>query len=367
MIIVLWVLCGVALTLFVLAFMVYRGMRPVAAAAAYRNLAWKLGLEADTRGRTLQGYLDGRRLFIGLADDAALGTTTLRATLEFERPLGLGLRIRPRGLSERVRRARPGLTTGDPELDGPLDLRAYDPARVQALFTDEVREALSRLRAGWPALEVHDHGVRVDLPSPLTREDALRRLIEHLRRLAVALETARRAVPAPPQVEDWLPAWRALADERGLQFEPALPMLTGELEGVAVEVRCARLAEDRFAAEVRAHIAEHRPTGLWVLPAARATTTTTAGQDIHTEDPNFDADFVIKGFDPFTIRRVLDDGVRRAVRALAPHGAVTITDRTVDLRGAAIDRDALEDALRAIRDVATELRRAWAEVGAEPR
>jgi hypothetical protein len=35
-------------------------------------------LEADTRGRTLQGYLDGRRLFIGLADDAAAGTTTLQ-------------------------------------------------------------------------------------------------------------------------------------------------------------------------------------------------------------------------------------------------------------------------------------------------
>jgi hypothetical protein len=364
MITVLWVLFGVALTLFGLGYAIYRGMRPVAAAAAYRNLAWKLGLEADTRGRTLQGFLDGRRLFIGLADDAATGTA-LRATLDLQRPLGLGLRIRPRGLSERVRRARPGLTTGDPELDGPLDLRAYDPARVQALFTDEVREALTRLRAGWPALEVHDHGIRVDLPSPLTREDALRRLIEHLRRLAVALEAARRAVPAPPQVEDWLPAWRALADERGLQLEPELPMLSGAWDGVNVEVRCARLAEDRFAAELRAHLADHRPTGLWVLPAARATTTTTAGQDIHTEDGTFDADFVIKGYDPFTIRRVLDEGVRRAVRALAAHGAVAITDRAVDLRGAPIDRAGLEAALGALRDVTEELRRAWAAVGGE--
>jgi hypothetical protein len=362
MITVLWVLLGVALTLSGLAFAVYRGIRPVAAAAAYRNLAWKLGLEADTRGRTLQGFLDGRRLFIGLADDAAAGATTLRATLDLERPLGLGLRVRPRGLSERVRRARPGLTTGDPELDGPLDLRAYDPARVQALFTDEVREALSRLRAGWPALEVHDHGIRVDLPSPITREDALRRLIEHLRRLAVALESARRAVPPPPQVEDWLPAWRALAEDHGLQLEPALPMLTGAWDGVHVEVRCARLAEDRFAAEVRAYLADHRPTGLWVIPAARAATTTTAGQDIHTDDASFDADFVIKGYDPFTIRRVLDDGVRHAIRALAVHGAIAITDRAVDLRGAAIDRASLEPAIQAAHAVAEELRRAWAAV-----
>src|SRR5690606_30664977 len=161
---------GTALPLTALFLLVRRGMRQLQVAETYIEVARRLGLAADTRGLSLQGHMDDRRLWIG---EVMVGHGPQRqlvtwGVVDLLRPLGLGIMFRRRGLSERLfRRSRaPEIDFDDPELARALEVRGDDRARVRALLTPAVRDALRALMARWPDVVVTDDSVRVHLKHP---------------------------------------------------------------------------------------------------------------------------------------------------------------------------------------------------------
>src|SRR5690349_9958453 len=109
-----------------------RGMRQLQIASTYGDVARELGLDVDTRGVSLQGHLGDQRLWVG---EVMVGHGPDRrmvcwGVLDLERPLGLGLLMRRRGLSERLFRRPRGvrITPVDPDLDRHVEIHGDDPA-----------------------------------------------------------------------------------------------------------------------------------------------------------------------------------------------------------------------------------------------
>ncbi len=350
---ILCLLIGSALTVLLLASMVRRGLRPMAAASAYRNAAWRLGVEADTLGLSMQGYIDRRRLFIGQLVRPGGRHKHVTAVLDLDIPLGLGLRIRgkERGWRDRAfrRGKRKGVTVVDPEIDGALEIRAFEPDRARALLTDASREVLVRLLSYGMHLEVTDHWIQMRLDHTPRRERELLDLVADLRQLAEALESARKALPRPEQMDVWVEPWRHLASEHGLEFNEQLPSLEGEIDGTKVRVLCIR-GTDGFQAEVRAEFPPHRPLGLRIEPQTRPDGFWNVGQDIQFADPAFDQAFVIKGYAPPTIRGLVTPEARAVLLELTSLGRVVLTDPWIDVLEVKPNPEQLEAALtRCIR------------------
>lgn len=347
----LCLLTGLLLPFLALGLAIRRGLRPLSAASAYRNVAWQLGLEADTRGASLQGYVDRRRLFVGEAGDPG---STVRAVLDLATPLGLGLRVRRRARTWR-RQQEAGLRLGDPELDEALTIEASLPDRAQALFVDEVRTALSAMLALHPDLDLDDHHVSVTLTRAPSSARRLLELVQRMRALASALEQARAQLPPPPEMEAWIAPWATLADTLGLTLDRRLPALRGVLDGHEVQVGCVR-RPDGYRADLRVVFHGHDPTGLVLTPQQGTQDVWTIGQDILVGDEAFDEAFVIKGYDPVRVREILTDEARAALLELLEAGRPVLDDQDLDVYEIPLDPDALETHLRQAVAVARGLR-----------
>ncbi|MCB9663036.1 MAG: hypothetical protein H6732_02910 [Alphaproteobacteria bacterium] len=356
----LCLLTGFALPFLLLAVAARRGMRPLAAASAYRNVAWKLGLEADTRGTSIQGHLDRRRLFVGTVDGATRRgrrTPEVRALLDLSTPLGLGLDVRRvDGRLTRWRRGRAGeITVGDPTLDDAIAVRAAEADRARTLFTDGVRDALEDLLGRTAEVQLTDDGIQARLRRPPPSDRALTELVASLRRLAEALEQARAAMPAPAALTHLIPAWGALAGELGLVLDPGRPALHGTLGEVEVHVVPVRQGAG-WCADVRAWLPPHPPTGLRVWPEDHRRPLRRHGQDIALGDPVFDEAFVVQGYDPRVIVQILGPEARRALLALAEEVPLRLTDAALEVQQAPLDPERLGTVVRGVVATASALR-----------
>lgn len=347
----LTLLGGALLVVIVALAMAGRFVRPMATASAYRNVAWSEGLEADTRGTSLRGTWQDRRLYVG---PSGAGAAT-HAMLDLRVPLGLGLKVVPRTRRLPVRpRRRPRATwqTGDPDIDESLVISAWAPAdRVAALFDDAVREALSTLvEAGWSP-EIADHHLRVALRRPPSSEAALRRLLDRLARAADALEHARSTLPPDPDTAAWDASWAVLARRRGLAHDRTMPSLHGTLDGCGVRVLPVRI-EDRLGVDVRVTPAAMVRRGLLVRAATADEADGRVIQDILVGELAFDDAFIVQGWDPSAVRDTLDAPARAAMVRLAAVGRVSLADDGLDLRDAEVAPDGLDavldDAVRVV-------------------
>jgi hypothetical protein len=333
-------LLGIALPVGGVVALVSRGKRQLDAADAYRAVAGNLGLMVDTRGVSVQGHLGDRRLWVG---EVMLGygprrTTTLWGVVDMQRPLGLGLQVRRRGLSERVfRRGRaPGVELGDEALDRRVEVLGDDPARVRALVGDrEVKAALADLMGRFPDLVVTDYSVRVHLDRPLTTERALQGLVDGLIRLSAALEAGRQAVAVPERLEVVARDWAPLAVD-GLVLEPWLPALVGVLDGRRLVVTAWR-ADEGYQADLRLYFRPHRDLGLRIRPQVEPDGYWSVGQDIQLDDDAVDRNFVIKGWDPGRVRDLLGPEARQALLAAAKCGHIQVDDQRLHLRDLSLD------------------------------
>lgn len=345
----LTLLVGVALPVWVLFLLLRRGKRQLDAAIAYRHVASELGLDVDTRGVSVHGHLDDDRLWVGevMVGHGQDRRTAIWGVLDLERPLGLGLQVRRRGLSERVfRRGRaPGVELGDP-FDQRFELRGDSAPRVRALVGDPgVKAALGGLMARWPDVVVTDSSVRVHLKAHETDPERLMDLVERMRNLARTLSEARRAVGVPDALTSVVTAWAGIDD---LELEPWLPALKGQLEGREVLVTIHRV--DRgYRAELRLMLEPPRELGLRVRPQTGPDGYWSVGQDIQFDDAAFDRAYVVKGWDPDRVRDHLTPQVREALLAVQTVNLM-LDDRRLVLRGLSTDvrtvREALRDATR---------------------
>lgn len=336
---------GSAIPLTALALLVRRGMRQLHVARSYIEVARRLGLSADTRGLSLQGHMNERRLWIGevMVGHGPQRQLVTRGVVDLLRPLGLGITIRRRGLSERLfRRGRaPVIQPEDPELARVLETRGDDHERVRALLTSEVRAALHELMAHWPDVVITDDSVRVHLRQPESSSHRLESLVDAMLRLCEALEEARRAVPPPDRLVGLAPAWRPMRERLGLELEPWLPAATGEPDGRRLVLAPRREAHG-YEAELRLFFRPHDETGLRVRPHTDTEDHWSVGQDIGTGDPRFDAAYVVKGWDPERIRSMMSDEVRRSLLTLNERAQVEIDDHVLRVRRLPLEPEALE-------------------------
>lgn len=351
----LCLLLGSALTLIAIWLMVRRAVHQLDTAETYREVAQQLGLVVDTRGVSLRGHLDERRIWIGEVLEG-FGTerrTDVRGILSFERSLGMGLLIRSRTRSERwFRRHSVELQTGDATLDARVMVQCDDPAALRLLLTPEVTVALLVLVERCPAMSLTDDEILVWLKDSPGAPDQLLALITAMARTAAALEAARRDIPAPHSLDGLVDRWRPLAEQLGMEIEPAWPAMIGTITGHRVDV-VARREASGYAAMIAVHFGPHPELGLLIRPQVEPDGYWSVGQDIQVGDPAFDPRFVVKGWDPAAVCARLKPDARSALLALAERGPVVVDDRGVVCRGLSLDpadlREALTDALAAAR------------------
>jgi hypothetical protein len=335
---------GILIPLTVLGWIVRRGFRPVAAAAAYRSLAWKLGLEADTRGRSVRGEVEGRRVFIG-ATHPTRPTSPVELTVELMVPLGVGLAIRSRALSDRWRRPAEGaLGFGDRAVDDRLEITARERASAAPLLDDPVRDALTALLGRGADLWVDDRTVRATLRAAPSGERQLRELLTVIGDLAEALERPREGVPLPEPLVPHEEGWLQVADHHGLSRRAGALALVGEPGDRLLRVGCVR-EHERFSANLRLSFRPHHPTGLHIRPHLSDEPPGATGQDIAVDDTAFDRTFIVRGYDPATVRALLHERARATLLHLAALGTVQVTDRGLDLDGLATSADAVDQAI----------------------
>ncbi|MEZ4238122.1 MAG: hypothetical protein R3F59_18640 [Myxococcota bacterium] len=298
---VLCLLLGSALPLLGLYFVIRRGVRQLQVATAYGDVARSL---ASTSTRAASRCRASRRAaLVGRRGDGGHGPDRRMAcwgVLDPERPLGLGLLIRRRGLSERLYRRARGVKVQavDAELERLVEISGDEPERVRELLDERVREVLGLILTRWRDLVVTDQSVRIYLSQLLSRTPDLRDLVYGMRTLAAEISAARRRIGPPTALAARAPGWERLGERLGLQVEAAFPGVAGEVDGRTVRVTPVRTVDGGYAAELRIGLRAHRRTGLRLRPQIEPDGYWSVGQDIQVGDEPFDQAFVVKGDDP---------------------------------------------------------------------
>lgn len=346
---VLCLLLGVALPVALGAVLVLRGMRQTAAPVAYRQVARRLGLDVDTRGASVSGYLarSSRKLYIGevMVGHGPDRRFQHRAILALERPLGLGIAVRKRmGRNWFRRETGHELQSGDEAFDRKYKINGDDDERVRQLLSDDIRQRIAALGERQANLLVSDHHVRALLHRPATNPDELFGLITEMGALADALLAARSRVSAPSRLQALHGLFADLASERGLTLDPQWPALHGQLGEHRIELAIRREA-DGYRAAITGWLREPLDLGFRLRRQVRPDGYWSVGQDIQVNDEAFDAAFVIKGYDPDTVRERLSGSCRRHLLGLSELGELVVDDHTLRISRLALDAGTLRDAL----------------------
>lgn len=349
---------GVVVTLVGIALFVRRGFTQISVTAAYREVSKQLGLQVDTRGTSLQGHLGDRRLWIGqvLEGHGRDRRLVYWGVLDLERPLGIGLTIRRRGMSDRLfRRSRSrAILLGDAYLDRSIEVQAHQTERVEALFTGPVRDALAVLHRQFPDVVVTDNTVRVHLKRPLANPRTLMRLVTALNTVATSLDEARERLPPPDALGEIADIWEALAQEQNLEFLPYLPAVVGTQDGRRIQV-VPVLNDTVYEAQVTVWFRPHRAIGIRVYPQVAPDGYSSVGQDIQVGEATFDETFVIKGYDRQLIIQRLTPTVRAALLAIHERGAIEIDDRCLTARRLDLAPTNIAAVLQAASTISAEL------------
>jgi hypothetical protein len=335
-----------------------RGKRQLDVATAYSDVSRRLGLDVDTRGVSLHGHVERRRIWIG---DVMVGHGPKRRTMtwgvvDLTRPLGLGLLVRRKGptLNLLRRRAAPDSTVGDPDLDKVLSVQADDPARATQMFSSDVRATITDLMARWPEIAITDDAVRVHLSRPEANTDRLQRLVDTMLDLADALEHARHAIEPPSQLAGLHKSWGDIASRYSLDLEPWLPGLAGMHQGRYIVVS-PRRTTDGYCADLHLWFGAHSPTGLQLQPQTRPGGYWNVGQDIRTADDAVDHAYVIKGWDPGRVVDLLTDDARTALQALSELGVPDINDKRLHIEQLSLEPEVIEETLQLAHRLAEAL------------
>ncbi|MBW1877321.1 MAG: hypothetical protein JRI25_07910 [Deltaproteobacteria bacterium] len=358
---VICLLLGIALPVGVLYLVARRAWRQLAVADAYRIVARSLGLSVDTRGLSLHGHLRDRRLYIGevMEGHGTERRIQFRGILALERPLGLGLLVRRRAARGWLRRrARASaVRTKEGTFAHQFEVFGDDEARVHDTLDEDVVAAILAFAHRWPNLTITDHHIRVLLKQPEASALGLGDLVDAVQDLADNLMRSRRVVAPPDALAPLIDPWSALGKEIGLKIEPCFPSLVGTLEERQV-LAVPRREWDGYAVEVVVRFAEHRPLGFLLRPQVEPNGYWSVGQDIQVGDPDFDRGFVIKGYDPSAVRRLLSDEVRHAILRLAQDGRLHVeaTDRELRIRRVPLDAESIGKVLRDAVRVTTAIR-----------
>jgi hypothetical protein len=349
-------LLGSVITVLLFMAAVRRGVRQISTTGAYREVSRQLGLSIDTRGTSIQGHLGDRRLWLG---QVMIGQGTERkevhwGVLDLERPLGMDLLFRRKGMSERLfRRSRqPELPIGHPHLDRSFELKAAHPEIAKNLFTPAVVENLLQLVSKWPNAIITDNAIQVHLASPPASSQTVMALVNVMVELAMSIDERRAELSAPGELEELIGPWSTLAQEKGLDFEPNIPAISGSIDRRRVLVIPRQDEQGVLHSELQLFFRPHQKTGIRLVPQG---TENVVGQDIQVGNDAFDQAFIIKGYDPTAVQEKLNEGAQGKLLALAALSDCELDDRRILTRRLGLEPETLRDAITLSEEVADAL------------
>lgn len=259
--------------------------------------------------------------------------------VELEPALDLGLTASLRGTLASPMQGGPLA----PTLEGAFDLKALEPARLQAFLTPAMREAL----LGWPTarrweeaskntlgLWVTDESVIVRIqtnalgygfsPHPLPGGDLVRD-IRNTAALASAVNEAATHVPPSSGLALHVAVWRAFASTHGLAFVASPLRMSGVFDGVTFAARAALVgAVEGYGVELTMPFARPLPfylrlgpTGGWFdLPKYYPDAWAEWARPKKTGDDAFDDALRVVSVDPAAQNELLTPEIRGALLAL---------------------------------------------------
>lgn len=262
--------------------------------------------------------------------------------------LDLGLALEPAGpgakLAELV--GHGDVHVGDEAFDAKFEVHGLEAARVLALLTPALREALLRWHAAKARFVVDDACVFLRLPmkalwgtGALTQRDVNtpEQLLQNLRAamaLADLFDDAAQTLPPAKALTQHADAFRAYATAHGLGFSAAPLAVFGRVAGSQLyghalvrEKRLAVSLELRFDNPLPETLRVESKSALSFMRRLKAFAT-----DTDVGDPAFDDAFELLVASDGVARRWLSDPVRRGLLVLHDEvGDVTLTPRGISI------------------------------------
>lgn len=280
------------------------------AVETFESLAFDLGLQHSTRVFETVGRL--RHTFHGVREGVTIELAMLEdeLTLLLHPPLDLGLSSTRKGPR--------------------LELRAHEPARARAL-----RESgAGRLIAGLACTAVRDDAIALRIPAKsaqLPTAAELRPLAERLIDLALAIDGARRLLPAAKKLAALEIAWRELAAADALTLFPTPLTLEGPYAGSAFSAT-TRLDGDRHRVSVRLSYTQALPQRIRVERDNASLWESIVGADYKTGFEHFDRVFRVRGDGEDVARAYLDlQACSIALELQSRYGGLLIDERQVSV------------------------------------
>jgi hypothetical protein len=315
----------------------------------YYRLAEELGLRiapADGVGMmtvaiSVEGVVEGRRVslrrYIGKQPHVRVGAPIAPA-------LDLGLAVAPRGVLESLKTAFGSMDVevGHPPFDHAFAIRADEPARAQALLTEDVQRAI--VSANLPPSIVDGkvsffHAFAMfdtDGPDQAFLADTLRGAVA----IVAAIDRARAVTPPAAALAPLAPGLTAFARDNGLDHAFDAPSRAfGTIGGAQVIVASRREGKDRYALEIAVGFEQPLGFHLVVSTARTGPSTWLQGQDVQLGDPAFDAAFDVRTEDRERLLTLLDAASRAELVAASAGRQLQLDGFALRLRAAAGDFD----------------------------
>ncbi len=315
-------------------------------------------------GDRVYGIIDGvpvvaeHEARVSLTSNSKEIFTVVRAQVLPHLDLGLSVCVKTAGLrvQEKLGLRAPDVLTGHAEFDEAFYVGGWEPERVRALVSPEIRQVLATIgRRGSLRIDdgfVHlEHHGRIE---PIFTRWCLDTAVWAAR----ALARAAPSVPPSPVTAPYLPAYDQAARALGLGWRATPASLGGMLEGVQVWAQLTRRNATSLGCDLYAACPE--PLGLGLgLRSRRGTSAISLGSpEIELGDRGFDERFDVHALDAEAARRVLGPEERARIAYLSDRGGLVGDDFGLRLvmEGASDPRD-LVQTLRSLRDLAAELSR----------
>jgi hypothetical protein len=283
----------------------------------------------------ISGTLHGVPMRLG--DDVRgdkVKTIYLVASARHPTTLDLGLLVRPTGFVQQIAKLFGGgkdVAVGDEFFDEAYDIHGDDPARVRALLEPSVRRAIGLL--GKNDFQLTDNGLMYEQVFSPTNADTIISLAERVASVIGAVRAASSAVSLPQTIAPHLEAWRAWADENGLELSPAPLAVSGRLESGSFSAVIRRADADHYVVDLTLHFEPPLTDDLQVRAASRFDYfgRMFAPHKVKTGDPHFDETFVVCSGQPDLVRARLDVETRATLIGLQEAGDLELSGRSLSV------------------------------------
>jgi hypothetical protein len=284
--------------------------------------------------------------------------TVVKAQVLPHLDLGLSVCVKSAGLrvQEQLGLRAPDVLTGHAEFDEAFYVGGWEPERVRALVSPEIRQGLATIgRRG--SLRIEDGFVHLEHHGPID-PSFTSWCLDTAVWAVQALQRAAPSVPPSPLTVPYLPAYDQAARVLGLGWRATPAALGGLLDGVQVWAQLTRRNATTLGCDLYAAYPQPFGLGLGLRSRRGGSALLLSSPEIELGEPSFDERFDVHARDAEAARAVFDADLRARISYLADRGGLSADDfgARLVMEGAPDPRDVVPT-LRLLRDLAAELSR----------